>query len=62
MLIRVNVDHKESIAIIEKRETNNVSVVKDVLFEREPYVSKSNIDVSWHSWVIIVFGWLSREC
>jgi len=46
MLIRVNVDHKESIAIIEKRETNNVSVVKDVLFEREPYVSKSNIDVS----------------
>jgi len=43
ILIRVNVDHKESIAIIEKREINNVSVVKDVLFERESYCYESRL-------------------
>ena len=47
VFIRVNVDHKkESTAVIEKRETNNVSMIKNILSEREPHISKLNIDVS----------------
>ena len=46
MFIKVNVDHKESTAVIEKRETNNVSIVKDILSKREPHISKLNIDIS----------------
>ena len=46
VFIRVNVDHKESTAVIKKRETNNVSMVKDILSEREPHISKLDIDVS----------------
>jgi len=46
MLIRVNIDHKEGTAVIEKRKTNSFSVVKDILSKRESHISKSNIDVS----------------
>jgi len=46
VFIWVNVDHKESTAVIEKRETNNISMVKDILSKRKPHISKLNIDVS----------------
>ena len=38
MFIRVYIDHKENTTIIKKKETINVSVVKNILFEREAHI------------------------
>ena len=46
MFIRVNIDYKESIAIIEKIKTNNIFIIENIFFERKFHVSISNIDVS----------------
>ena len=46
MLIKVNIDHKEGTAIIEKKNTNSFSMVKNILSKRESHISKSNINVS----------------
>ena len=40
MFIRVYIDHKENTTIIKKKETINVSVVKNILFEREAHIWK----------------------
>ena len=45
MIIWVYVDHKENITIIKERKITNVLIIKNVLSERNIYISELNIDI-----------------
>jgi len=44
-IIRINVDHEKSIAIIKERKTANVFMIENVLLKRKLYMQKPNIDM-----------------
>ena len=47
--------------MIEKQDTRNIPIVKNVIIKRKLKKWNTNININKNSWIVPVVGWVSRE-
>ena len=60
--IRINVDKKENRAIIGKRDTQNISMIKNIIIKKKTQRENTNVNVCNNSWRVIVPWKRLRKC
>ena len=47
--------------MIEKQDTRNIPIVKNVIIKRKLKEWNINVNINKNSWIVSVVGWVSRE-